>query len=134
VIFVDTGAWFAAFVPNDADHAAADIWLEANTEPLVTTDYIVDELLTLLKMRGEYQRALEVGPLLLQGEIAYLEWVGQGDVRKAWTIFQQYQDKDWSFTDCISRVVIERLEIQTAFAFDDHFRQFGTVTVVPLGS
>ena len=57
MIFVDTGAWFAAFVPNDADHAAAAAWLETNTEVLVTTDYIVDELLTLLKMRGEYQRA-----------------------------------------------------------------------------
>jgi uncharacterized protein len=44
VIFVDTGAWFAAFVPNDADHVAADRWLSSNSEPLVTTDYILDEL------------------------------------------------------------------------------------------
>lgn len=134
MIFVDTGAWFAAFVPNDADHAAADAWLEANTEPLVTTDYIVDELLTLLKMRREYRRALDIGPRLLQGNIARLEWVQPADIQQAWTIFQQYQDKNWSFTDCISRVVMERLAIQTAFAFDDHFRQFGSVTVVPLGS
>jgi predicted nucleic acid-binding protein len=134
MIFVDTGAWFAAFVPNDADHAAADAWLEANTELLVTTDYIVDELLTLPKIRREYQRALDIGPRLLQGNIARLEWVQPADIQQAWTIFQQYQDKDWSFTDCVSRVVMERLAIQTAFAFDDHFRQFGTVTVVPLGS
>lgn len=134
MIFVDTGAWFAAFVPNDADHATADAWLEANTEPLVTTDYIVDELLTLLKMRREYQRALDIGPRLLQSNIARLEWVQPADIQRAWTIFQQYQDKNWSFTDCVSRVVMERLAIQTAFAFDDHFRQFGTVTVVPLGS
>lgn len=40
-------------------------------------------------------------------------------------------DKQWSFTDCTSRVVMERLGIQKVFAFDDHFRQFGTVTVVP---
>jgi uncharacterized protein len=43
VIFVDTGAWFAAFVPNDPDHAVADKWLDSNTEPLVTTDYVIDE-------------------------------------------------------------------------------------------
>ena len=134
MIFVDTGAWFAAFVPNDADHAAADTWLTTNTEPLVTTDYIIDELLTLLKIRGEYQRALEVGPRLLQGEIAHLEWIRPDDAQKAWTIFQQYQDKHWSFTDCVSRVVMERLGVRTAFAFDGHFRQFGTVAVVPLES
>jgi hypothetical protein len=132
VIFVDTGAWFAAFVPNDADHVAADDWLETNTEVLVTTDYVVDELLTLFKIRGEYQRALEIGPRLLQGEITRLEWVRQEDVQKAWEIFERYADKDWSFTDCASRVVMERLAIQTAFAFDDHFRQFGTVIVVPV--
>ena len=70
MIFVDTGAWFAAFVPNDTDHAAADAWLETNTEPLVTTDYVIDELLTLMKMRGEFRRALRLGASLFAEEIA----------------------------------------------------------------
>jgi predicted nucleic acid-binding protein len=131
VIFVDTGAWFAAFVPNDPDHHAADAWLEANRDPLVTTDYVVDELLTLLKMRGEYQRALLLGASLFAGDIATLVWVTPDDIRQAWTTFQRYQDKGWSFTDCVSRVVMQRLDIRTAFAFDADFRQFGTVTVVP---
>ena len=55
-IFVDTGAWFARFVPSDPDHAAARAWFDGNTNPLLTTDYILDELLTLLKVRGEFQR------------------------------------------------------------------------------
>lgn len=131
MIFVDTGAWFAAFVPNDADHAAADAWLEANTEPLVTTNYVIDELLTLMKMRGEFQRALRVGASLFAEEIVQVAWVLPGDVQQAWRIFQRYHDKAWSFTDCVSRVMMERLGIQKAFAFDDHFRQFGTVVVMP---
>ena len=44
---------------------------------------------------------------------------------------QADRDKEWSFTDCVSRAVIERLGITTAVAFDEHFRQFGTVIVVP---
>jgi len=52
-------------------------------------------------------------------------------VAQAWQVFATYRDKGWSFTDCVSRVVIERLGIATAFAFDVHFRQFGTLTVVP---
>jgi predicted nucleic acid-binding protein len=131
VIFVDIGAWFAAFVPNDPDHVAADAWLAQNTEPLVTTDYVVDELLTLLKIRREFQRALRLGTSLLAGTIAHLEWVTPGDVQAAWHVFRTYHDKASSFTDCVSRAVMQRLKIQTAFAFDDHFRQFGTVTVVP---
>lgn len=46
-------------------------------------------------------------------------------------MFSTYQDKGWSFTDCVSRVVMGRLGIDTALAFDEHFRQFGTVNVVP---
>ena len=125
MIFVDTGAWFAVFVPNDADHAAADAWLNNNTEPLVTTDYIIDELLTLMKRRGEFDRAVKAGELLLNGSAAELEWVTPTDVQVAWNTFRRFRDKGWSFTDCTSRAIIERLSLSTAFAFDEHFRQFG---------
>jgi uncharacterized protein len=88
-------------------------------------------VLTVLKVRGEYQRALEVGPSLFNGEVCDLEWVTEADVKDAWQVFSSYRDKGWSFTDCVSRVVMERLRITTAVAFDEHFHQFGTVTVVP---
>ena len=130
-IFVDTGAWFARFVPSDPDHPAAREWFEQNSHPLITIDYILDELLTSLSVRGEYQRALEVGPLLFNSKLCDLEWVTQADVRSASRVFSTYLDKDWSFTDCVSRVVMERIGIETAVAFDEHFRQFGTVLVVP---
>ena len=35
-IFVDTGTWFARFVPTDPDHPAAKVWLDHNTSPLIT--------------------------------------------------------------------------------------------------
>jgi hypothetical protein len=85
----------------------------------------------VLKVRGEYQRALEVGPSLFNGDVCNLEWITRADVTDAWRVFSTYQDKGWSFTDCVSRVVMERLGITTAVAFDEHFHQFGTVTVVP---
>ena len=52
MIFVDTGAWFARYVVEDIDHPAAVAWFETPPDRLLTTDYVVDELLTLLKMRG----------------------------------------------------------------------------------
>ncbi|MEZ6111937.1 MAG: PIN domain-containing protein [Pirellulaceae bacterium] len=131
MIFVDTGAWFAAFIPNDSDHTAASQWLSENREPLVTTDYVIDELLTLLRARGEFARAGALGDALLRGDIAEIHWVTPDDVLAAWNVFRRFHDKAWSFTDCVSRSVMERRQIDTAFAFDDHFRQFGTVQVVP---
>jgi len=131
-VFVDPGAWFAAFVPSDRDHACAEQWLRQNDLPLVTTDYVLDELLTLLLVRGERERALRVGAALLGGSLADLHWMTREDIHRAWDVFRQFSDKGWSFTDCSSRVVMEHLGITTAFAFDDHFRQFGIGPIVPM--
>jgi predicted nucleic acid-binding protein len=131
MIFVDSGAWFAAAVLPDRRHAEARRWLEQNTEPLLTTDYIVDETLTLLRARGEPKRALTVGGQFFLGELATIYHVTEDDIRAAWDVFRRYADKEWSFTDCTSKVVMDRLQITTAFAFDKHFHQFGGIIVVP---
>jgi len=69
MIFVDTSAWFAAIVPTDPDHANAARWLTANSQALITTDYIVDETLTLLRARGERQRARLLGERFFESSI-----------------------------------------------------------------
>ena len=53
MIFVDTGAWYASLVPSDPDQVSAVAWLAADSSPLLTTDYVIDETLTLLRARGE---------------------------------------------------------------------------------
>lgn len=132
MIFVDTGAWFASVVPTDPDHKAAVTWLAANTFPLLTTDYVVDETLTLLRARGERTRSLRLGNSFFHSDLATIHKLGALELELAWRVFESFADKDWSFTDCASKVVIEQLGITQAFAFDHHFRQFGAVEVVPL--
>lgn len=131
MIFVDTGAWFACVVPSDPDHAAATRWLNENSEPLLTTDYVVDETLTLLQRRGEIARAQKLGEHFFTGTVATIAYLNEVDIFQAWEVFRQFTDKNWSFPDCSSKVVIEKLKITQAFAFDRHFRQFGSVVVVP---
>ena len=69
MIFVDTGAWFARYVAEDVDHSAAVAWFPSSPDMLVTTDYVVDELLTLLKVRGFANIAFSVGGKLLAGQV-----------------------------------------------------------------
>jgi predicted nucleic acid-binding protein len=52
-IFVDTGAWFASIVPADPHHRRIVEFLHRNSLPLITSDYVIDETLTLLRARGE---------------------------------------------------------------------------------
>lgn len=57
MIFVDTSGWFASIVSTDQDHESARSWFVRNREPLLTTDYVVDETLTLFKSRGNNRRS-----------------------------------------------------------------------------
>ncbi|MDQ3063753.1 MAG: hypothetical protein M3R14_12975 [Acidobacteriota bacterium] len=70
MIFVDTGGWFASIVPTDKNHEKARNWFLQNREPLITTNYIVDETLTLFKARGEYKRALQIGEQFFNGSLS----------------------------------------------------------------
>ncbi len=131
LVFVDTSGWFASLVPSDSDHVAAQSWLRANRRAVFTTDFVLDETLTLLRARGQSNRALAFGHALLDGSLAQLYFLAEDDIREAWTLFSTYGDKQWSFTDCTSFAIMSRLSIPTALAFDHHFGQIGTVIVVP---
>lgn len=131
MIFVDTSAWYASVVPDDPNHVAAGAFLARNSQPLITTDWIVDETLTLLRMRREHTRAATLGAQFFEGTVATLLFASREQVLQARAVFRDYSDKEWSFTDCLSKVVIAEHAIPLAFAFDHHFRQFASVIVVP---
>lgn len=135
MIFVDTGAWFAVAVRNDSDHAAAMAWLEGNREPLLTTDYILAETATLLRMRDKTPRghrlAVRVATSLLRGQAGVLEKVTENDLERALGVFHRYRDHLFSFVDCTSFVIMERLGIRQAFAFDRHFDEYPHISRVP---
>jgi uncharacterized protein len=131
VTFVDTGAWVALFVEADAQHRAAREWVGSNPDRLVTSDYIVDEVLTLLAARFRRQTATRAGHVLFSQELAGLIQLTEEDKDRAWAIFQSHSDKRWSFTDCTSYALMHRLGISTAFAFDRHFSQMRGIRRVP---
>ena len=51
--------------------------------------------------------------------------VTESDFRDAWTLFRDNPGRSWSFTDCTSKIVMERLHVRRALSFDEHFKQFG---------
>src|SRR5690242_17086028 len=98
MIFVDTTAWYASMIPTETHHRAAIDWLSRNSELLLTTDYIADETLTLLRARGENERALITANDLFNQAIAQMYYLMEADILEAWQVFRRYSDKDWSFT------------------------------------
>jgi predicted nucleic acid-binding protein len=130
MIFVDTGVWFARFVPKDPNHDRVAAWFAANDEGLLTSDYCVDETLTLLSTRERPNLAIEAGRELFNETIARLFFLTAAQFNRAWILFQQHSASGWSFTDCTSKVVIDDLRLNAAASLDRHFHQFG-VAVFP---
>jgi uncharacterized protein len=129
--FVDSGAWYARVVPNDPHHVTVTNWHHAHVGDVITTDYVVDETLTLLRARGEEWRAIALGRSFFDLKAVTIHKIDDDDLAKAWGAFRDNPRRAWSFTDCTSKVVIERFHIKQALTFDQHFREFGNVTLVP---
>lgn len=102
MIFVDTSIWFAAHVAEDPAHGAARTLLAAAPRQLVTIDYVVDELLTLLTVRRHRAIAAKIGGAFWAQQACRLHWTTQEDVAAARQTFLSHGDKNWSFTDCVS--------------------------------
>ena len=124
-LFVDTSAWFAFFYRADPEHAAtSDVLLQWEGR-LLTTDYIFDELVTLLRYRLSHSAALTAGRALRKGDMSRLVVVEPADLDEAWKRFAREQDKRYSFTDCTSFAVMNRLKLPIAAALDADFKQAG---------
>jgi uncharacterized protein len=135
VIFVDTSAWFAAAIESDANHAAAVAFLASTpADRLITSDFVLDETLTLFRMRGALQFGVALGKRVLEGAACVLERVSDADLHAAYLAYVRYADKGWSFTDCASLAMMRRLGVKQAFAFDAHFEQFGGIQMLPMRS
>lgn len=124
-LFVDTGAWYAVVDKKDPDHSQAEQFLRNNKIPLLTTNFVFDETITLIRSRLGWNAAKEFGERLKKSGFVSIVAVRDEDEEKAWEIFLKYKDKDFSYTDCTSFAVMERLRIDTAFSFDSHFKTIG---------
>jgi predicted nucleic acid-binding protein len=127
-LFVDTAGWMACADAADPAHgparAARDAALEAG-QLLVTTDYVVDETLTLIRMRLGIAAAEAWWAQVEGSSRVRHEAVDALRAEKARSIFFRDRDKDFSFTDCTSFVVMRELRVKEALTTDRHFRQMG---------
>ena len=134
MIFVDTSAFYALEVGDDANHEAARVFLEelrsGRYGVLVTTDYVLDETLTPLRIRHGVEAALKFLSKMRGSRSVRVVWVDEAIFELAVEFFKRDSGLRWSFTDCTSFAVMKLLGIKYAFAFDEHFREAG-FTVLP---
>ena len=123
-VFVDSGAFYALIDRRDARHADAVSGLDTirrRGSKLFTSNLVVAEAHGLaLRRLGRAMAAQWLASL--PHNVIYQSDV---DHDRAVSVIARYQDQDFSYTDAVSFVIMERLGIRTAFAFDVDFRVYG---------
>lgn len=122
-IFVDTSAFYALTDEDDRYHHQAKEFYGSviAKDQLVTTDYILVECWFLIGSRLGRRAAIEFWDGLRSGIVEMLK-VEPQDLEKAYQVIQKYSDQDFSLVDATSFAVMEREDIERAFAFDPHFQ------------
>ncbi len=125
MIFVDTGYLLALLNPRDELFDRAQQWAASIHEPLITTEYVLWELVNTFSAPIDRPKAhaaiaeirsspdwelVDASPDLFSGGLSF---------------HRERSDKEWSLADCISFVVMQQRSIQRALAYDHHFEQAG---------
>jgi uncharacterized protein len=135
-VFVDTGGFVALLVAEDQSHArAAALFDEASRDGwrLVTTNIVVIETYSVLLARARDGRTAGVTFLDAVNASAgalFVERARIDDEAGAAALVRRHRDKSYSLCDAISFVVMDRLKIAEAIAFDRHFREYGQFTIL----
>ena len=127
--FVDSSAFYALKDPSDKNNKEAIDFMEKIRRNinmrLVTSNFICDETITLIRMKLGHESAVRFGDQIRESKVVKILHVTEQLEEQGWQIFKKYNDKDFSFTDCTSFAIMDSEEIQQAFTFDKHFLQYG---------
>lgn len=135
-LFVDTGAFFAAFVADDDNHQPADAVFEAvgsgdsRYGRVFTSRYVLSELATLLLYRVCHDASVDALSTIRASSTFNVLPVDDRVFATACEEFERYDDHEISFVDQTSSVLARNRDVEHVFTFDGDFRTLG-FTLVP---
>jgi uncharacterized protein len=131
--FVETGGWISVLVEGDQYHEAGREHWQALIDldvRLITTDFIIDEVVTRLRYDQSHRTAVAFLDLIHAAEAEGDLFIGRIDPAlwsEAEEIFRRYGDATLSFTDCTSFAFLRRHPTDEVFGFDSHFEMMGFI-------
>jgi predicted nucleic acid-binding protein len=132
VIFLDTGFLLGLVSERDENHSRVKAVIEGYrgrslwTEVL-TTNHVIAETITAVRVKAHpnaersHALAVEVGRQLYAGALGRIYQVTAEEERAAFEYFARHRDKEYSFVDCVSFTVMEKLGIREALSVDADF-------------
>jgi hypothetical protein len=129
-VLADSYYFFALLNPKERQHQRALTFAQNYREEIVVTAWIITELgdgLAQPQWRGAFVTLVDELRASPRVEIISYE---PSLMDAGLDLYRRRPDKEWSLTDCISFVVMERDGIQEALTGDHHFEQAGFVALL----
>jgi predicted nucleic acid-binding protein len=130
-VFIDSSFWIA-FRNNEQTHHVRANELVAGLfderAEFLTTPFVFAEI------HATFTRSQKIREKIIsdfwENPLMHLAEVSTEDHQAAIALLRKYRDKTYPFCDAVSFIVMQRLKIERAAAFDVHFRQFGQFEVL----
>jgi predicted nucleic acid-binding protein len=128
LIFVDTSFWVALVHGADQRHLEAQTVLEAHGDGLLASStHVIGETWTFTRRRHGYRAAVAmIDRIALTSRFEHLRTTEE-DERIAWLWLRNRSEREYSFVDATSFVLMRRHAIREVFAFDGDFAAAGFV-------
>lgn len=130
-VFIDSSFWIAYREEREARQPEAQrilVEMFRRRTHFVTTLPVVCEIHANFS-RNPRKRALVLKDLC-NNPLVTVENVSHQDQKGALELLSDHQDKTYPLCDAISFIIMRRLKVTRAMAFDVHFRQFGEFEII----
>jgi uncharacterized protein len=131
VRFVDTSFWVALRFRRDSRHPDARAIWEAGVGPLVTSPLVLGETWTFLMRRAGHERAVQFLDAASNLSQLTVRHVDEDAELEAWRWLRRHGERRYSFVDATSFVMMRRMRIREALAFDGDFSAAGFTEARP---
>ncbi|MBC8233270.1 type II toxin-antitoxin system VapC family toxin [bacterium] len=129
-LFVDSSAWYALADIDDKYHNSAKAFFSQCLKDyarLITSNCVVGETYTLIRTRLGYRPAWEFITRIRSSSRLEVIFINEVIESEAYKLLRRFQDKDFSYVDGTSFVLMKERKITEAFAYDKHFLSAGFI-------
>jgi predicted nucleic acid-binding protein len=131
LVFADTYYYLALASRGDAGHTRAAAFSRAYHGRVLTTPWVLTEVGDALASPSQRHVFTAIVADVKQDANTTIVAPTSELFDAGCTLYSQRPDKDWSLTDCVSFVVMERHGVAQALSADHHFEQAGFVVLLP---
>ena len=131
MIFVDTSFWVGLQLRRDRNHEAAKALWEATSKKLLTSNLVIGETWTFMRRRVGHDAAVAFIDGVGGSTRLAIKRLNQDMEAQAWRWLRQHDEREYSFVDATSFILMTRMALRETFAFDGDFAAAGFIELRP---